>query len=178
MSESWVFRLFKPETRNRTFAEIDDCESYPGPMALAVSGLQKPGVRNARGSISLTLQTPKPEILFTLSRLGVSHTGSSRTRISQLAKMRGSYPWVSQVPKRQNQFTLHRFGISHTGFRDVRRRGVSPLGFPEAETPKPIYTKLFSGFHRSVFHDVRRRGVSHLGFPKAKTPKPIYTELF
>jgi hypothetical protein len=58
----------------------------------------------------------------------------------------GSCPWVSRVPKCRNLFTLNRFGVCVPGFRDWRRRGVLPLGFPGAETPKPIHAKPIRGF--------------------------------
>jgi hypothetical protein len=60
----------------------------------------------------------------------------------------------------------------------MRRQRFIPLGLLSAETPNPIYTKLFLGFGMSGFCDVQRRGVSHLGFLGAETLNPIYTKLF
>jgi hypothetical protein len=105
-------------------------------------------VQNARESSSSTLQTLKLKILFTLSRFGISPTGTSGTRISRCAKTRGLAP---RFPKSQNSeahiYTKIISGFRKSGFRDVCRQEVSHLGFPGAETPKPIYTlSSFRGF--------------------------------
>jgi hypothetical protein len=53
-------------------------------------------------------------------------------------------------------------GFRMSGFRDMRRQEVSHLGFPGAETPKPVFiSKLISGFLLS-FHVIKRQGVHAL----------------
>jgi hypothetical protein len=113
-----------------------------------VSGLRKLGVRNERESSSSTLQTPKPKILFTLSRFGISPTGTSRTEISRCAKTRGLAPgFLRSRNSEAHIYTKLISGFHKSGFRDVRRQEVSHLGFPGVETSNPIYTlSSFWGF--------------------------------
>jgi hypothetical protein len=50
-------------------------------------------------------------------------------------------------------------GFRKSGFHDMRRQEVSHLGFPGAETPKPVFiAKLISGFRKSGLRDWRVQG--------------------
>jgi hypothetical protein len=116
-------------------------------------------------------ETPKP--IYTLS----SFRGFASRDFTMCAD-KGSRTLVSWEPKLRSPYIYTKLisGFRKSRFRDVRRQGVSHLGFPEPKLRSPyIYTKLILGFRKSGFRDVRGQGVSHLGFPGAETPKPIYT---
>jgi hypothetical protein len=95
-----------------------------------------------------------------------AHFGNSQTGFSGLAstrKLTVRYPGCRNTEAPYLIRAIIISGFRMPGFRDMRRQEVSHLGFPGAETPKPVFiSKLISGFLLSGFRVIKRQGVHAL----------------